>query len=173
LLNRILVNAPARIINVSSGAHFLAGLDFNDLQCEEKYSALDAYNRSKLAVILFTRALARRLRVARVTANCLDPGMAATHIHDSIGGPVRDKIEQAKAQFGVIAAEAAETVIYLASSSEVDTVSGEYFVNCGIARPSTAACDDASAEQLCAVSRKLTGTNRDHPAFFPDLEVGG
>src|SRR6185437_1906005 len=147
LLHRIIASAPARIVNISSGAHPLASLDLQDLQYEKEYSALDAYNRSKLAVILFTRVLAAKLRAARVTANCLDPGMAVTHIHDGITGDVREKIEEMKAQIGVTAAEAAETGIYLASSSEVATISGEYFAKCRIAQPSVAACDDETAKQ--------------------------
>ncbi|MGA3306481.1 MAG: SDR family NAD(P)-dependent oxidoreductase, partial [Stellaceae bacterium] len=87
LLDRLRKNAPARIVSVASEAHRNATLDFGDLQTAQGYSGWLAYRRSKLANILFTRELARRLKGSGVTSNCLHPGFVATAFGDNNGGP--------------------------------------------------------------------------------------
>ena len=156
LLNRIIASAPARIISVSSSAHLFTTLNLDDLQTEKQYSGELAYNRSKLANILFTRALARRLQHTGVTANCLDPGFlirsrffenikGAKHFFAQIMGPI----------IGVSPAVGARTSIYLASSPDLASNTGQYFVKCKVAVPSTAAQDDVAAERLWMESLRL------------------
>ncbi len=96
LLDRLKASAPARIVNVASEAHRNAALDFNDLQTKRNYSGWLAYRRSKLANILFTRELARRLEGTNVTANCLHPGFVATSFGDNNRGPFRLAVGLAK-----------------------------------------------------------------------------
>src|SRR6185503_14947145 len=86
LRERLVASAPARIVNVASDAHRRAWLDFDDLQGEKRYSGMNAYGRSKLCNILFTRELARRLAGTGVTANCLHPGFVASRFGDESGG---------------------------------------------------------------------------------------
>jgi NAD(P)-dependent dehydrogenase (short-subunit alcohol dehydrogenase family) len=127
LLPQLQADAPSRIINVSSGAHVHATLDFDDLQAQRRYEPKQVYSRSKLANILFTYELSRRLSGTGVTANCLNPGVVATRmLADYMGVPT---IGAALARtFGAKPEEGAETSIYLASSPEVESVTGKYFV---------------------------------------------
>ena len=157
LRERLIASAPARIINVASGAHRKAVLDFGDLQCAKRYSGWLAYQRSKLCNILFTRDLARRLVSTGVTANCLHPGFVATSFGDNNRGLFRFGIDLAK-RFSAISVErGAETPVYLASSAEVETISGRYFYQCREHAPSAAAQDDGAAARLWQASTKLAG----------------
>ncbi|MCA2978630.1 MAG: SDR family oxidoreductase [Myxococcaceae bacterium] len=155
LLLPALRRAPAaRVVSVASEAHRRAKLDFADLQ-SERYSAFTAYGRSKLANVLFTRELARRLEGSTVTANCLHPGVVASSFMSKPGLiGIFGKV------FGVfmISSEAgAKTSVYLATSSEVERVSGRYFDKCKVREPSAAAQDDEAARRLWAESERLTG----------------
>lgn len=157
LLDRIQASAPARIINVSSAAHWGAKLEFDNLQLRRGYAWGKAYGRSKLANILFTIELADRLQGTGVTANALHPGWVATSLGADnipiIGGLVKAIINlTAKSP-----EKGAETSIYLATSPEVSEVSGKYFVNCQPARTSAAAQDKETARRLWRVSEELTG----------------
>lgn len=158
LLDMLKASAPSRIINVSSGAHQMARLDVDDLRFERtKYSPLLAYGNSKLANILFTRSLARRLAGTQVTANSLHPGAVATGF---AGGDYKDWfgwVVKLVRPFMLTSAAGARTSVYLASSPEVAGVSGKYFYKCREARTSKAAQDDALAERLWEASVKLTG----------------
>jgi NAD(P)-dependent dehydrogenase (short-subunit alcohol dehydrogenase family) len=145
---------PARIVNTASGAHRGATLDFDDLQSERAYSGFQVYGRSKLANILFTRELARRLEGAGVTANSLHPGFVATRFGDGSGGLMQAIMPVAK--LGAISPKkGAETIVYLASSPEVASTSGLYFYQCKPDTPSPAAQDDAAAARLWAESERL------------------
>jgi NAD(P)-dependent dehydrogenase (short-subunit alcohol dehydrogenase family) len=159
LLDRIIPSTPARIISVSSAAHRRATLDFDDLQVEKKYSGQDAYDRSKLANILFTRALSRRLQGTGVTANCLEPapGIVRSHFFENVGGWVRVIVSILQPIASVTPAEGAKTSIYLASSAEVEGISGQYFAKCRVAKAAAAAEDDFAAEQLWVESLRLSG----------------
>jgi NAD(P)-dependent dehydrogenase (short-subunit alcohol dehydrogenase family) len=147
-------SAPARIVNTASAAHRGAKLDFDDLQSEHGYSGFQVYGRSKLCNILFTRELARRLKGGGVTANCLHPGFVATRFGDGSGGLLQALMPVAK--LGAISPQkGAETIVYLASSPEVASMSGLYFYQCKPEAPSPAAQDDAAASRLWAESQRL------------------
>ncbi len=142
LLDRIKHSAPARIVNVASTAHKGArkGLDFDDLQSTRRYGGMQVYSKSKLANIYFTTELARRLEGTGVTVNCLHPGTVAT-------GYGRDGDSSGVLAFGLKvikpfildAEKGARTSVYLASSPDVATVTGQYFVKCKVRKPSAAA----------------------------------
>ena len=151
----------ARVVNVASGAHRMATLDFDDLQTRRGYTGWLAYRRSKLANVLFTRALARRLNGSGITANALHPGFVASAFGDNNRGVFRAGLAVAK-RFGAIAVAAgAETPVYLAASPEVEGVSGLYFDECKPREPSAAAQDDAAAERLWTASAHLAGLPAD------------
>ncbi len=147
----------ARIVSTSSGAHRRAKLDFDDLQSRHGYSGFAVYSKSKLCNILFTRELARRIAGTGVTANCLHPGFVATRFGDQSGGLVSAAVRIAK-PFGAISPEkGAKTILYLAASPNVATVTGEYFYECKIDMPSAEARDDRDARKLWDVSAEISG----------------
>jgi len=156
LLDCLRAGAPSRIINVSSGAHSGSQLDFADLQGERSYDGNRAYSQSKLANILFTYELARRLRGTGVTANCLHPGVIATRLlADYLGVPAAGGA--LARTFGAKPEKGAETIVYLASSQEVEGVTGKYFVNKRPVTSSRESYDEAAARRLWEVSERLTG----------------
>jgi len=156
LLERLKASAPARIVTVASAAHRRAELDFDDLMNVKDYKVMHAYGRSKLANILFTRALARRLAGTGVTANALHPGVVRTHIgqRNFLARIVGQLVMLAIA---VPATEGAKTSIYLATSPEVEGQSGGYYKDSRLTTPTQAAQDDAAAERLWEESEHLTG----------------
>lgn len=156
LIDLVKTNAPARVVNVSSDAHKGAVLDFDDLQSEHKYAGFRAYGRSKLANILFTHELARRLEGTGVTANCLHPGVVATGFNRNNGILMRIGMTLVR-PFFISPEKGAQTIVYLASSPEVEGVTGEYFVNCTATTSSPASYDDEAARRLWEVSARLTG----------------
>ena len=156
LRDLLVASGPARVINVSSEAHRTAKLDFDDLQSTRGYSAFRVYGTSKLANILFTKALAKRLQGTQVTTNCLHPGVVATGFGHNAKGIFRHLVKLG-APFMLTAAKGARTSVYLASSPEVEGVSGEYFIRSRKAKPSREARDEALAERLWQVSAELTG----------------
>ena len=156
LLPQLKAGAPSRIINVSSGAHAGAGLQFDDLQSEREYHPRAAYSRSKLANILFTYELARRLQGSGVTANCLSPGVVATGMLADYMGVPRAGGASASS-FGASPERGAETSIYLATSPDVEGVTGKYFEKSRAIRSSHESYDEAAARRLWEVSERLTG----------------
>ena len=120
-------NSPARIVNVSSQVHAGAMIAFEDLHSERGYTRTKVYGRTKLANILFTHELARRLEGTGVTTNCLHPGIVATNLLADAGGLPR-KLKAVTRIISVDAEAGARTSVYLASSEEVEGVSGRYFV---------------------------------------------
>jgi NAD(P)-dependent dehydrogenase (short-subunit alcohol dehydrogenase family) len=156
LRERLLAATPARVVSTASGAHRGYTLDFADLQSAKGYSPMGAYGRSKLCNILFTRELARRWSGTGITANCLHPGFVATRFGDSSGGLMSGVIRVAKA-FAISPEKGAETIVYLASSPDVASKSGEYFYKCRPATPTAGGRDDAAAERLWVESAKLAG----------------
>jgi retinol dehydrogenase 14 len=157
LLDRLTASAPARILTVSSGAHARGRIDFGDLQGERNYSGQRAYSQSKLANVMFTYELARRLDGTGVTATVLHPGVVRT----SFGAEDREAylavlIRMARV-FMKTPAQGAGTPVYLASSPQVEGISGRYFVNRKPKTSSNASYDTTAAARLWQVSAELTG----------------
>jgi len=153
LLDRLVGSAPARIVNTASNAHRKARLDFADLQSEKSYPPFTVYGTSKLANILFTRELARRLAGRGVTANSFTPGFVATRFGDESG--LYSVFIRIAKLFAETAEKGAETLVYLASSPEVATVSGEFFQNCRPGKQTADARNDDFAKRLWAESERI------------------
>ncbi|UCC63243.1 MAG: SDR family oxidoreductase [Anaerolineae bacterium] len=156
LLHALKASAPTRIINVSSFAHKLAKIRFTDLQGKRRYVGWQVYAQSKLANLLFTYELARRLEGTGVTVNALDPGLVATNFGLSEGGVV-NLFKRLFNPLALSPEEGARTSIYLATSPHVEGISGEYFVNCRPVKSSQASYDRTAANRLWRVSAELTG----------------
>ena len=156
LITPLQAGGSARIVNVSSEAHRRARLDFAELQGQHRYSGWRAYARSKLANILFTYELARRLEGTGIVANVLHPGFVATNFGRNDRGLMAAffRILQLAA---ISPEEGAETIIYLASAPEIKGVTGEYFVKQRAVRSSQVSYDRTAAERLWQVSTELTG----------------
>jgi NAD(P)-dependent dehydrogenase (short-subunit alcohol dehydrogenase family) len=158
LLDRLKATPGARIVSTASDAHKSGKLDFDDLQSEKSYSSFRVYGTSKLCNILFTRELARRLDGTGVTANCLHPGFVGTRFGQNNASNIFLKLlARGILAFGLSPEEGAKTIIHLASSPDVATISGEYFYKCKVEEPTQAAQDDAAAKRLWEVSSKLSG----------------
>lgn len=157
LRERLLAAAPARVINTASAAHRRATLDFDDLQSSRDYRGFMVYSRSKLCNILYTRELARRSAGTGLTANSLHPGFVATRFADASGGLFSWVVRASKKVFAISVEKGAETLIYLASSPDVATISGAYFYECRPATPTRAAQDDAAARRLWEETARLAG----------------
>lgn len=159
LLDRLKASAPARVVVVSSHAHKQArkGLDFDDLQSERRYRAFSVYGRTKLANILFVRELARRLEGSGVTVNALHPGFVASRFgRDGDLGWFIGKVGMPLASpFAISPEKGALTSIHLASSPDVEGLSGLYFYKCAPSTPSAAARDDVAATRLWQASEQL------------------
>lgn len=155
LAERVISSAPARIVNVASEAHRNAALDFDDLQTARGYNGWKAYQRSKLANILFTRALAHRLAGTGVTANCLHPGFVRTSFGDNNRGFWGIGIRLGKLVAAISVPRGAETPVYVASAPEIEGVTGKYFDKCREREPNAAARNDADAERLWKESERL------------------
>ena len=139
--------ASSRIVNVASATHWNApAMDWSNLQSEKRYDGYEAYARSKLAVVLFTYALARRLAGTGMTANCLHPGVIRTKLlRAGFGDYPGDTPENG-----------ARTSVYLASSPEVEGISGKYFEKCKPVRSSPISYDLEMQERLWRISTELT-----------------
>ena len=152
LLDALRAGEPSRIVNVSSGAHAGQRLEFDDLLSERDYRRDRVYGRTKLANILFTHELARRLEGSGVTANAVHPGVVATGLlSDYLGMPA------GRRSFGTTPDRGAEPILYLAASPEVAGVSGRYFDRCTETRSSAASYDEAAARRLWEESLRLVG----------------
>lgn len=166
LLRPLLKETPgARIITVASQVHSQK-IDFDNLQGEKRFHKLEPYKQSKLANILFTFELARRLQGSDVTANCLHPGVIRTGLLDeydyvrrseSAAGRVKGLLKRVIGSGGSSPAEGARLSLYLATSPEVADVSGKYFSNGREARAADIAYDETVAAKLWQVSETLTG----------------
>jgi NAD(P)-dependent dehydrogenase (short-subunit alcohol dehydrogenase family) len=155
LLDMLKASAPARIVNVSSAAHKSGSMQMDDLQAEKLYRPMRTYPQAKLAVVLFTYELARRLQGTGVTANCLHPGFVATNFAQSDGGPAVRLLVKLLGSFGTSPQEGAQTSIYLASSPEVEGVTGKYFVKSIPRRSAAISYDESLQRQLWEQSAKL------------------
>jgi retinol dehydrogenase 12 len=159
LLDPLRRSAPARIVNVASRAHRNQELDFDDLMSARNYRVMRTYGRSKLANILFTRTLAKRLAASNVTANCLHPGLIATGIGQTHALARLAWQLIVLLRGGISVAEGAKTSLYLATSPQVALLSGGYYVKCRPAPLQTRAeaVSDAVGERLWRVSEELVG----------------
>ena len=155
LLDRLAASAPARIVNVSSSSHRKARIRFDDLEGQRRYGGMRAYSQSKLANVFFTYELARRLEGTGVTANALHPGLVSTNFLSNNG-----KLGQFLCFFmglrGMSAPKGALTSIYLASSAEVEGVTGRFYEKSREVRSSPSSYDRSVADRLWQVSAKMT-----------------
>ncbi|MGZ4441791.1 MAG: SDR family NAD(P)-dependent oxidoreductase [Nocardioidaceae bacterium] len=163
LLRDLLVaSAPARVVTVASGAQAMGRIDLDDLQGERGYRGQRAYNQSKLANVLFTYELARRLEGTGVTANVLHPGVVDTGFGQEDPGRWMGLMLPVARRFMKTPAEGARTSTYLASAPEVAHVTGTYFVDCEAKRSSARSYDVVLARRLWEVSAALVGIDREH-----------
>ncbi|WP_298006910.1 MULTISPECIES: SDR family oxidoreductase [Anaerolinea] len=169
LLDVLKGSAPARIINVSSAAHRGARLDFEDLQNERSYQGWRVYSQSKLANLLFTYELARRLEGSGITVNALHPGFVATRFGRSNGG-IFDPLFRLFQFAAISPEEGARTSVYLAASQEVEGVSGKYFEKCRAVPSSPESYDLASARRLWEISLQMTGLSEPEILRSPAAE---
>ncbi len=165
LLTHLLMDAlragdHARIVNVSSDAHRTAAINFDDIEGERRYSGWRMYGQSKLANVLFTRELARRLQGAGMTANALHPGFVATRFGHNNGGLMGLAMKALQKVAALTPEQGAHTSLYLATSLEVAGVTGQYFSNRRSVSPSAAAQDDRAAARLWAWSEEKTGLSQ-------------
>jgi len=147
-----------RIICVASEAHRGQQLDFENLQGERRFSSWQAYGRSKLCNILFTRQLAKRLAGSHVTVNCLHPGFVASKFGHNNPGVMTSIFKVIQKALAISEDDGAKTSVYLASSPEVANVNGQYFAKCRAKTPSVAAQDDTTAAQLWTRSEQLAAS---------------
>jgi NAD(P)-dependent dehydrogenase (short-subunit alcohol dehydrogenase family) len=164
LLETLKASAPARIINVSSDAHSGGKIEFDNLQGERSYSSFGPYGNSKLANILFTTELARRLEGTGVTVNALHPGLTSTGFGKNNPGFFMKIMGVVIPLIGRSPEKGAETSIYLASSPEVEGSTGKYFVDCKVTQPAPQAADSATAKKLWDVSAEMV--HRNEKFFF-------
>ena len=157
LLERITASAPARIVTTSSDAHKGHLIPFDDLNAQRAYGlrGFRRYGETKLANILFTVELARRLQGTQVTANCFHPGLVRTRWNHNNGTLMSTAMLLAQ-PFSRSAKKGAETLVWLADSAEAGAISGGYFVDCRQAPPSAPAGDADAARRLWAISEEQT-----------------
>jgi retinol dehydrogenase 12 len=163
LLPKLTASAPARVVTVTSDAHSAARLDLSDPNLEHGWDSWRSYANSKLANILFTRELARRLDGTGITANCAHPGVVRTGFGRESRPLLKLGIMIAR-PFMASPERGADTIVYLASSPDVAGQTGGYYVKRQRREPSAAARDDAAAQELWELSEKLTGLAPAQPA---------
>ena len=157
LLDKLKIDTPSRVINVSSGAHaFVKGFDFDDVQARENYKPFQVYGNSKLANILFTKKLSSILEQENITVNCLHPGVVGTSFGQN-NGKFQKLLFYIAKPFMRTSEKGAETSIYLCSSPDVSNITGQYFYNCSIAKTTKWAQSKEDADRLWDLSKELTG----------------
>ncbi len=157
LLDRLKESAPARVVTVASNAQALGEIDFDDLQGNRAYSGARAYNQSKLANVLFTYELARRLQGTAVTANALHPGVVSTSFGAEDPGGVQRLFVPFLRPFMKTPAQGAATSIHLASAPDLAQVTGRFFANSKPKRSAKRSYDAATAARLWQVSAEVVG----------------
>jgi NAD(P)-dependent dehydrogenase (short-subunit alcohol dehydrogenase family) len=173
LLELLKASAPSRIVNVSSDAHRRGEMRWDDLEfANHHYSAWRAYTQSKLANVLFTYELARRLEGSGVTANVLHPGVVASGFGRTYRGPMA-LLYTVGAPFMLTCEQGAMTSIHLASSPEVEGVSGKYFARCKPERSSDVSYCQASQRKLWALTDEAIRRGRDRQHEGPEKRSGG
>jgi len=156
LLEPIQNSDSARIVNVSSDAHKQGKMNFDDLGFQHGFIGIKAYGRSKLATILFTYELARRLSGTSTTVNAVHPGHVATDIWKTDFSFIGSALKWVTGLFALTPEEGADNMIYLASSGEVEGITGKYFVKREPVSSSPVSYDEQVAHQLWEVSERLT-----------------
>ena len=156
LLDLLKESAPSRIVTVSSDAHRWAKIDLDDLQSRKRYRGMQVYGKTKLANIMFTYELAERLEGTGVTANCIHPGGVNTNFGNNQGGPMNLLFRLFK-PFMRSPEQGADTLIYLASSPEVEGMTGKYLADRKVKAASDAAYDETTRKRLWEASEELTG----------------
>ncbi|HYR96559.1 MAG TPA: SDR family oxidoreductase [Candidatus Binatus sp.] len=156
LLDRLRRSAPARIVNVASEAHKFGRLDFADLGNQRRYRGMRVYGQSKLANILFTYELARRLEGSGVTANSVHPGAVGTRLGQN-NGRMATLLTKVLRPFFRTPEQGAATSLHVASSPALEGISGKYFLSCREARSSRVSYDRDVARRLWDVSARMTG----------------
>ncbi len=154
LLDLLKASAPSRIVNVSSDAHNGAKVDFEDLQGEKEFSGWHAYGQSKLAMILFTHELAKKLDGTGVTVNSAHPGVVRTNFANN-NGLVTFGFRLMR-PFFISPKSAAKRILYVATSPDLEGVTGKYFTKMHEAKSSQESYDDDSAKRLWQISEQLT-----------------
>ena len=149
ILPLLTASAPSRVVMVASGAHTMGKIDFDDVQASRRYNEIAVYNQSKLANLLFTYELARRIAGTGVSANAADPGFVKTNLRVPFPYSIFSFMRGA-------AVDGARPAVFLASSPEVEGVSGRYFGRKGEVRSSKASLDEADARRLWTLSAQLT-----------------
>ena len=157
LLDRLIASAPARVVTVSSGAQSMGKIDFDDLMGERKYSGSQAYDQSKLANVMFTYELARRLTGTGVTATALHPGMTNTSFSAEDPSRAFAPLVAVMRPFMRSPEKGAETPVYLASSPAAEGVTGRYFANRQVKKSNESSYDTAITARLWQVSADLVG----------------
>ncbi len=157
ILDLVVAAAPSRIVNVSSMGHKRGTIDLTDIGFERGYGIMKAYCRSKLGNVLFTRALAKRLTGKNVLVNCLHPGAVATNIWSRAPRWTLPLLSVLKSLVMISPAQGGQTLVYAATSPQLEGKTGLYLEKNRPVTPSPAALDDTLAEQLWAHSAKLTG----------------
>jgi len=158
LLDVLKASAPSRIINLTSSAHYGTEMDFEDLQGEKKYSGYHAYSQSKLANVLFTYQLAKQLEGTGVMVNSLHPGVVRTGFGKDQGGLMSVLVTVGR-PFMISPDRAARAAVYLATSPELEGVTGKFFSRGKEKRSSRESYDETSAERLWKISEELTKLN--------------
>ena len=157
LLERLVASAPARVVTVSSGAQSMGKIDFGDLMGEQDYSGQRAYNQSKLANVMFTYELARRVEATGVTATALHPGMTNTAFSAEDPARAMASVVFVARPFMRSAKKGAETAVFLASSSAVEGVTGSYYANRKAKKSNQSSYDREVTSRLWKVSANLVG----------------
>jgi NAD(P)-dependent dehydrogenase (short-subunit alcohol dehydrogenase family) len=161
LLDRLVASAPARIVTVSSGAQSMGKIDFDDLMGQRKYSGQDAYNQSKLANVMFTYELARRLAGSGVTATALHPGVTNTGFSAEDPSRAFAPLVMVMRPFMKKPERGADTPVYLASAPEAEGLTGQFFANRKPRESSRSSYDAAATARLWQVSADLVGLAAD------------
>ncbi|XP_038852890.1 retinol dehydrogenase 12-like [Salvelinus namaycush] len=160
LVDLIKKSTPARIINVSSTAHSWGIINLDDINSEKGYDKKKAYSQSKLANILFTRSLAKKLQGTGVTAYSLHPGVVQTDLWRHLSAP-QAAIMKMISPFTKTSVQGAQTTIYCAVAPELETESGEYYSDCAPANCSSSASDDDTAQKLWELSCRMLSLSWD------------
>jgi NAD(P)-dependent dehydrogenase (short-subunit alcohol dehydrogenase family) len=160
LIDRLKGSAPARVVTIASNAHKLGRIDFDDLQCERSYSGARAYNQSKLANLLFSYELARRLAGTGVTANALHPGVVRTGFGAEDPAGTQRLFVPLLRPFMKSPSRGAATSIHVASAPELAQVSGLFFVNSRVTKSSPRSYDQTVAARLWEISADRSDSPR-------------
>lgn len=162
LLDLLKISAPSRIVVVSSKLYKYGQINFDDLNSENNYDKAFCYSQSKLANLLFTLELARRLEGTGVTVNALTPGIVRTRLGRHVQIPLLAKplFSLASMVFFKSPLEGAQTPLYLACSPEVEGVSGKCFADCKEEELLPKATDGQAAKKLWDISRRMVGLDK-------------